>query len=61
MIAKLTPQAAEAFEQILALREFLPECPSTTHAERLILENITLREVADVAMALKEWEVGNAR
>ena len=59
MTIKLSPQAEEAFIRIQALRETLGNLPSAIRAEAKILENITLREVADVAMALKEWEASN--
>jgi len=52
---KLSQQAQEALCRIQALRG-LPECLSTIRAETKILEDITLKEVADVALALQEWE-----
>ena len=56
MTTKLSQQAQEALCRIQALRETLGNIPSAIRAEAKILENITLREVADVALALQEWE-----
>jgi hypothetical protein len=50
---KLSQQAEEALIRIRALRK-LGSNPSTQRAERKILEEITLREVADVALVLSQ-------